>query len=377
MKAEKTKGIKAKNVTANHGITLIALVITLIVLLILAEIAISTISGDNSILIQAGNAKEKTVKGTEKEQLALALMNAKSEAALENRTELSKEDVIENLKNTFGEDNVKENENFIGIGPWTYIGENERYKIDKAGNITTKSADEDIKFYIYHSSDNTVETATVKQGETFDIYSKTKPNFLYGGYFSNYAGKGSYAGDGIEISQGTDAEYVSSYETWKKDEAYTEKGTEMHPQDEETYYIKEMDSEKYLRNYVHYSASGGKILTLWYYSSIDDNLYKRKGAYINDEQVRYRKPFTTVTMTVGSRKRVLVASEIFHSNYGYLIGGKITDYMTENAIISIIPYWVTRDEIEVKGKYTGIMNCGNCNVSGEGSLTFNPSVVRN
>ena len=42
------------------GITLIALVITIIVLLILAGVSIAMLTGDNGILTQAQNAKNKT-----------------------------------------------------------------------------------------------------------------------------------------------------------------------------------------------------------------------------------------------------------------------------------------------------------------------------
>lgn len=55
-----------------EGITLIALVITIIVLLILAGISISMLSGDNNILKQATNAKTKTIEGTEKEAINVA-----------------------------------------------------------------------------------------------------------------------------------------------------------------------------------------------------------------------------------------------------------------------------------------------------------------
>ena len=54
------------------GITLIALVITIIVLLILAGISISMLSGDNSILQKATDAKTQTGIGQEKETIALA-----------------------------------------------------------------------------------------------------------------------------------------------------------------------------------------------------------------------------------------------------------------------------------------------------------------
>jgi len=59
----------------NKGITLIALVITVIVLLILAGISISMLSGNNSILSRAGQAKDESVVGQEKEQVELAYVS--------------------------------------------------------------------------------------------------------------------------------------------------------------------------------------------------------------------------------------------------------------------------------------------------------------
>ena len=50
----------------NKGITLIALVITIIVLLILAGISISMLAGQNSILSRAGEAKHKQKKKAKK-----------------------------------------------------------------------------------------------------------------------------------------------------------------------------------------------------------------------------------------------------------------------------------------------------------------------
>ena len=45
-----------------NGITLIALVITIIVLLILAGVAIATLTGDNSIIKKANDAKVENEK---------------------------------------------------------------------------------------------------------------------------------------------------------------------------------------------------------------------------------------------------------------------------------------------------------------------------
>ena len=59
-----------------NGITLIALVITIIVLLILAGIVISMLSGENGILNQAANAKTRTEEELELERVKLAVGSA-------------------------------------------------------------------------------------------------------------------------------------------------------------------------------------------------------------------------------------------------------------------------------------------------------------
>lgn len=59
--------------TNNKGITLIALVITIIVLLILAGVSIAMLTGDNGILTQAGNAKTDTAKAEAEEAVKLTL----------------------------------------------------------------------------------------------------------------------------------------------------------------------------------------------------------------------------------------------------------------------------------------------------------------
>lgn len=62
-------------VKTNKGITLIALIITIIVLLILAGISISMLSGDNGILNKAVQAKDATRGGEVQETVALEAAN--------------------------------------------------------------------------------------------------------------------------------------------------------------------------------------------------------------------------------------------------------------------------------------------------------------
>ena len=52
----------------NKGITLIALIVTIIVLLILAGVSIAMLTGNNGILTQAKLAKEKTALAKEYEK---------------------------------------------------------------------------------------------------------------------------------------------------------------------------------------------------------------------------------------------------------------------------------------------------------------------
>ena len=68
------------------GVTLVALVITIIVLLILAGVALATLTGDSGILSNSENAKEETLKANVKEKLQLAIMEYKVGQYTEGKT---------------------------------------------------------------------------------------------------------------------------------------------------------------------------------------------------------------------------------------------------------------------------------------------------
>jgi len=71
----------------SRGITLIALVITIIVLLILAGVTISMVLGDEGIIAQAQQAKEKQEQEAKKEQADLENLGAEAEAIIAQTTE--------------------------------------------------------------------------------------------------------------------------------------------------------------------------------------------------------------------------------------------------------------------------------------------------
>ena len=75
------------------GITLIALVITIIVLLILAGVTIATLTGDNGILGKANEAKTTNDEEKAKEQIKIAVMGSYGKDG-----ELNYEDLKKNLE---------------------------------------------------------------------------------------------------------------------------------------------------------------------------------------------------------------------------------------------------------------------------------------
>ena len=81
--------IETKRKTEN-GITLIALVITIIVLLILAGVSIAMLTGQNGILTQAQNAKKETDDAQSKEEATLGQYESYINRATGNNAEVGK-----------------------------------------------------------------------------------------------------------------------------------------------------------------------------------------------------------------------------------------------------------------------------------------------
>ncbi len=84
-KGEKQTKEKIKQ-KSNQGITLIALVITIIVLLILAAISISALKGDNGIITEANEAKRKTEEANVKEMVEVEILKEQVKSRSGNLT---------------------------------------------------------------------------------------------------------------------------------------------------------------------------------------------------------------------------------------------------------------------------------------------------
>ena len=138
MRKLKTKKQNLRLITKNKrkesGITLIALVVTIVVLLILAGVSISMLTGENGIITQAIEAQEKTDIADEKERVELAVVAA---AGKDGWGEITEDNLAEELTKNIGKRNedytlTKEGENFLV----TYIDSNRSYLVDENGNVT-------------------------------------------------------------------------------------------------------------------------------------------------------------------------------------------------------------------------------------------------
>ncbi len=113
------------------GITLLVLVITIIILLILAGITVSAITGDNGIIKNAGQAKEETEIANEKEIVEKATVQAMGNNKYGNIEEDELQSELDKETGE-GETNVTD----IGDGiEVIFIDSNRYYIVDKDGNV--------------------------------------------------------------------------------------------------------------------------------------------------------------------------------------------------------------------------------------------------
>ena len=65
-----------QKINKQKGITLIALVVTIIVLLILAGISIATLTGENGLITKTNTAKEKTKQAEAEERVKIEVLGS-------------------------------------------------------------------------------------------------------------------------------------------------------------------------------------------------------------------------------------------------------------------------------------------------------------
>lgn len=96
---KKGREITKRHIKLNKGITLIALVITIIVLLILAGVSIAMLTGTNGILTQAQNTKQMTEIAQVKEEWDLEKLGLQMQEQKTDAINASGEEVKNYIKN--------------------------------------------------------------------------------------------------------------------------------------------------------------------------------------------------------------------------------------------------------------------------------------
>ena len=110
----------------NKGITLIALVITIIILLILVGLSLQILAGENGLIERTVKSKQAQEDAEEKELVELAV----SAAQIDGEGTITTDNLNNALKETFNND-TNASENSEG---WTYQGK-KRYKIYSNGKV--------------------------------------------------------------------------------------------------------------------------------------------------------------------------------------------------------------------------------------------------
>lgn len=122
----------------NKGITIIALVITVIVLLILSGVTIKILTGNNGILNKAMEAKKVTEINSEKGKIQLAVM----QTIQDNESfKIEKEQLEQNLITNIGKNETELRENEKGylvkiLKTQRYYSVSENGKVDFTGNAS-------------------------------------------------------------------------------------------------------------------------------------------------------------------------------------------------------------------------------------------------
>lgn len=169
------------------GITLVALVITIIVLLILAGVTIATFTGENGILSRATESKNKTEEAQEKEGLELAVASSQMDDV--NTLEITEEKLSDAIKQQLGNNkdfSITDNGNGSFL---VNMNDTQRmYYIDETGEVIDQSkmlkistADELKAFRDDVNSGNTYEGWYVYLANdlTLDISEEWKPIGYY------------------------------------------------------------------------------------------------------------------------------------------------------------------------------------------------------
>lgn len=180
-----------------NGITLIALVITIIILLILAGVTINMVLDNEGIIGQAIKAKERQETADESEKI-VSVVDATKLYSKIHKVSITEEKVKEELEAEFGEGKVQVKKFEDGTCVVKILGSKREYKIDKNGVVELSN--------IIEIADTEGLSGEGTQEEPYRINSIEDLIYL-----SKQAQTNTYNGKYIELERDLDFQSFNSY----------------------------------------------------------------------------------------------------------------------------------------------------------------------
>ena len=170
-----------------NGITLVALVVTVIVLLILAGVTLNLLLGENGLLNKAGKASDMQVAANEKEALQMALAEleiAKTKKEIEEITAYI-------LERQLKQDGYNVSVNSDGeVYLVTFLDSKNIYVVDKMGNVEPAER-YNINYNLNGGNNPPEQPQTYQRGETVGLLYPTKEGEAFEGWYetSDFSGE--------------------------------------------------------------------------------------------------------------------------------------------------------------------------------------------
>ena len=169
------------------GITLVALVVTVIVLLILAGVTLNLLLGENGLLNKAGKASDMQVAANEKEALQMALAEleiAKSKKEIEEITAYILERQLK--QDGYNVSVTSDGEVYLV----TFLDSKNIYVVDKIGNVGSAER-YNINYNLNGGNNPPEQPQTYQRGETVGLLYPTKEGEAFEGWYetSDFSGE--------------------------------------------------------------------------------------------------------------------------------------------------------------------------------------------
>ena len=161
MKSEKNNTIYTKKINKEKGTTLIALVITIIVLLILATVSIAMLTGKNGILGKAEKATEEHTEKSALEKLKLKL----TEYIIDQNDNISK-NLKEYLEVIDGCTEVREDDTADNAGGYITVIDDYEFRVTAKGEFLESLGKATSPMILVKQNGKNIEISITERGET-------------------------------------------------------------------------------------------------------------------------------------------------------------------------------------------------------------------